>query len=194
MPGATPISATRSDHHGVIDVRVTDLAQLFNSLDPTPFPEKDLDEDAEEFIVSWARELHAKAPFLVRVHVAGGVCDGVAHDRVRDTIRVYFTHRAEMMRLKLRQLMSVGRVSLIIGVAFLAGCILLADLVGRAGQGAFIDIVQSSLIIGGWVAMWRPIEILLYDWWPLLREERIFKRLSNAEVELVPASSSARSP
>ncbi len=194
MPGATSISAVHTDRHAVIDVRVTEIAQLFNSLDPTPFPEKDLDEDAEEFIVSWARELHAKAPFLVRLHVGGGACDTSARDRVRDTIRVYFTHRAEMMRLKLRQLFSVGRVSLVIGVAFLAGCLLLADLVGRAGQGAFVNIVQSSLIIGGWVAMWRPIEILLYDWWPLLREERIFKRLSNAEVELVPASQSARSP
>lgn len=183
-----------SGHFAVIDVRVTDLAQLFNSLDPTPFPEKDLDEDAEEFMVSWARELHAKLPFLVRVHVAGGSCDDASRDRVRDTIRVYFTHRAEMMRLKLRQLFSIGRISLVIGVAFLAGCILLADLAGRAGEGAFVSIVQSSLIIGGWVAMWRPIEILLYDWWPLLREERIFKRLSRAEVELVAATPARSTP
>lgn len=176
-------SSSEADHHGVIDVRVTDIAQLFNSLDPTPFPEKDLDEDAEEFIVSWARELHAKRPFVVRVHVAGPAPDETQRARVRDTIRVYFTHRAEIQHLKLRQLLNVGRISLLIGVAFLAVCIILADLLGKHGQGPWIDIIQSSLIIGGWVAMWRPIEILLYDWWPLLREKRIFRRLSEAEVE-----------
>lgn len=182
----------RPDRSGVIDVRVTDLAQLFNSLDPTPFPEKDLDEDAEEFIVSWARELHAHAPFIVKVHVTGGTVEDSQTARVRDTIRVYFTHRAEMMHLKLRQLLNVGRISLVIGVAFLAVCIILADLLGKSGQGPFIDILQNSLIIGGWVAMWRPIEILLYDWWPLLREKQIFRRLSMAEVEVVAAAAPQR--
>ena len=40
----------------VIEVHVGELSQLFNAIDPSPFHEKDLDHDAEEFIVSWTRE------------------------------------------------------------------------------------------------------------------------------------------
>ena len=40
-----------------IEIRIDEIAQLFHSLDPFPFRERDLDKDAEEFIVGWAREL-----------------------------------------------------------------------------------------------------------------------------------------
>ena len=45
-----------------IAVHVGELKQLFHSLDPTPFRERDLDPKAEEFIAGWARELPADAP------------------------------------------------------------------------------------------------------------------------------------
>ncbi len=37
-------------------VRVAELRQLFNAIDPSPFRERDLDPRAEEFIVEWARD------------------------------------------------------------------------------------------------------------------------------------------
>jgi len=35
--------------------------------------------------------------------------------------------------------------------------------------------------------MWRPMQIFLYEWWPLVRRGRIYRNLSRAEVVLVPA-------
>mgnify|MGYP003392134273 CR=1 FL=1 len=49
--------ANRDATAGVIEVRIRELAQLFNSFDASPFHERDLDDDAENYIVSWAREL-----------------------------------------------------------------------------------------------------------------------------------------
>lgn len=46
---------------GVIEVRINEFAQLFNSLDPSPFHQRDRDDEAEDYIVSWARELSAMA-------------------------------------------------------------------------------------------------------------------------------------
>jgi hypothetical protein len=43
------------------------------------------------------------------------------------------------------------------------------------------------VIIGGWVAMWRPLEIFLYDWWPLARRQRMFDKLARARVSLATA-------
>jgi len=52
-----------------IEIRIASIAQLFHSLDPAPFHEKDLDKDAEQFIVSWARELPRDRPLKVVVHL-----------------------------------------------------------------------------------------------------------------------------
>jgi hypothetical protein len=32
--------------------------------------------------------------------------------------------------------------------------------------------------------MWRPLEIFLYDWWPILGEKRLHERLARAEVRI----------
>ena len=37
----------------LIELRVNNVAQLFHTLDPFPFRERDLDKEAEEFIVGW---------------------------------------------------------------------------------------------------------------------------------------------
>jgi hypothetical protein len=46
--------------------------------------------------------------------------------------------------------------------------------------------VEESLLILGWVANWRPLEIFLYDWWPLTRRRDLYRRLAAAAVELRP--------
>jgi hypothetical protein len=52
-----------------IELRVEDISQLFHTLDPFPFREKDLDKDVEEFIVSWAREMPEGQPLKIVVHL-----------------------------------------------------------------------------------------------------------------------------
>ena len=74
----------------------------------------------------------------------------------------------------------------------MAGLLAAAQLasVVMAGSG-FATVVRESLLIVGWVAMWRPLEIFLYDWWPIAGEQRLHERLSRIEVRIDPASSIA---
>ena len=61
----------------------------------------------------------------------------------------------------------------------------LAGLVDRALRGNQVAaLIRESMAIGGWVAMWRPLEIFLYDWWPILAERKLFDRLSAAPVRI----------
>jgi hypothetical protein len=41
----------------------------------------------------------------------------------------------------------------------------------------------DSLVILGWVVLWRPAELLLYDWWPVRRRMQLYRRLIAAKVE-----------
>jgi hypothetical protein len=61
----------------------------------------------------------------------------------------------------------------------------LAWRIGRDdGDGLLRSIASESLVIFGWVAMWRPAETFLYDWLPITRRRRLFRRLAEAEVEV----------
>jgi hypothetical protein len=169
----------------IIDVRVSELRQLFNAIDPAPFRERDLDPRIEEFIVDWSREAPSGAAFalLVRLDRPANSVDDAAV--VRDSIHRFFAQRATATRVRLRRLFRVGRVSLLIGLAVLTVFIAAAQFVARrTGAGGLTGVLHESLLIGGWVAMWRPLEIFLYDWWPIRAEARLFDRLAVMPVRL----------
>ncbi len=170
-----------------IEVHVAELKQLFNEMDPAPFRERDLDPNAEEFIVEWSRELPAADPLCLVVHLdrPAGLPDEPSV--LRDAIHEFFRQRADVTRRKLRQLLRNGRISLLIGLAFLTVSILVGDFVDSmvVGRGfEFGGLVRESLLIGGWVAMWRPLEVFLYDWWPIREEARLQDRLGKMAVRI----------
>jgi hypothetical protein len=51
-------------------------------------------------------------------------------------------------------------------------------------QSQWGSVIRESLLIGGWVAMWRPLEIFLYEWWGIRDEARLFDRLSAMTVRV----------
>lgn len=177
----------------LIEIRVDRLAQLFHTLDPFPFREKDLDQDAEEYIVSWARELPDKRPVRIAVHIPDGdaIPDSDALDanskELNEAFHRYFAGRAVAVQHELNELFRVGRRSLAIGIPILVACFVSARLAaGYLIENPVQRLVEESLLILGWVANWRPLEIFLYDWWPLARRRGLYRRLADAEVELRP--------
>lgn len=183
----SPAAAGFPPDCALIEVHVSDLKQLFDSLDPTPFQERDLDPQAEKFILGWAREVRGKVPLGLLVHVDQKAASDDAEAMVHTAVRDHFKRRGETMRQKLRELFRLGRRSLLIGLAFLATCIVLGDAIQtwRPDSG-FVGIVRESLLIGGWVAMWKPIEVFLYDWWPIRAEAVLSDRLSAMVVRVTP--------
>ncbi len=167
-----------------IELRLREVAQLFNSMDPTPFHHKDLDPDAEEFIESWALEFPPDSRFQITVHLQQMPSEGDPGVLVTEAIHNFFDYKAELARRELHQLLFQGRISLVIGLAFLALCLLAANAIGEFASGTVLTIGRESLTIGGWVAMWRPIQIFLYDWWPLARRGRIYRNLGHAQVRV----------
>jgi hypothetical protein len=153
-------------------------------MDPSPFLEKDLDQDAEEFIVSWAQEYPRGDPVSLRIHVNQLPAHTDAQRDAETAVHNYFAYRAKLNRLEFRHLLKQGRISLVIGLAFLGVCLLMSDLLPRQYAGTLSIVLRESLVIAGWVAMWRPMQIFLYEWWPLRRMGRLFQKLSRMHVEL----------
>src|SRR5262245_53278769 len=168
----------------VIEVHVAELKQLFNAIDPSPFREKALDPKAEEFIVSWAQDLHHDSSLALVVYLDRGAGRPEEAAILRDAVHQYFGQRATSSRQRLRQLFRVGRTSLAIGITALALSLVAGDFAARLLRNALGELLRESFLIGGWVAMWRPMEMFLYDWWPIRAEAALFDRLSVMPVRI----------
>jgi len=181
----------------VIELRVDDLAQLFHTLDPFPFRERDLDREVEDYIVGWARELAANQPIRIVIDFPDTEAQTKTARELSEAFSRYFSDRAGAVQRDLNELFRVGRRSLAIGVAILIACLMSAHFaVGVFFEPPFKRLAEESLLILGWVANWRPLEIFLYDWWPLARRRDLYRRLSTATIEPRPypiaASAAAR--
>jgi len=174
---------TESSPH--LELRVLELAQLFNSMDPTPFHSKALDREAEAFIEAWARGLPAKSPLHLTIHLEHMPPEGDPTALAMGAIHHHFADKANLARRDLRDLFWQGRISLLIGLAFVALCLLVAEAIGQSGTSTTHTIARESLTIVGWVAMWRPMQLFLYDWWPLARRIGTYKALAHAHVKIV---------
>lgn len=90
-----------------------------------------------------------------------------------------------MTRGCLRRLFRVGRISLAIGLAVVTAFIFVAEVVARRiGESASGQVLHEGLLIGGWVAMWRPLEVFLYDWWPIRAQAKLYDRLASMPVRI----------
>lgn len=81
-----------------IELRLRELAQLFNLMDPSLFHERELDPDAEEFIVGWARELPEDQPLSLLVHIDHAPGEPSPQALITEAVHHYFEYRAETTR------------------------------------------------------------------------------------------------
>jgi hypothetical protein len=164
----------------LIEIKLRDVRQLFNTLDPSPFHEKDLDAAAEDYLVSATRELGGR-PSKLLIHVPAPTAAEDA-SALRSAIQNYFAYRARHTSQQLRLLLRRGLISFGIGLLFLFACLSIRQWI--AGESGGAGILSEGLLILGWVAMWRPVETYLYDWWPELGKRLLFDRIARMPIEV----------
>jgi len=164
-----------------IEISLGRLQQLFNSLDPSPFHDRDLDHDAEEYIVGWAEEISLRLPLRLVIHLPRDQMASVDQTALERAVHNYFAYQQQQSQRRLRLLFHDGRIALAVGVAFLFACILIRQLAFSLGPGTASEGIAEGMLIAGWVAMWRPLDILLYGWWPVRRRSRVFGKLADAQ-------------
>jgi hypothetical protein len=122
------------------------------------------------------------------VQMPGEECESEGAKSLASAVAKHFDYRVRVMKRELSEQFRSGRLYLAVGLSIFAFCTLLAQLVRQAFPGnPLAEGVEQGLIIIGWVANWKPVEILLYDWWPLRRRIRLFERLARAEIEVKAA-------
>lgn len=167
----------------LIEIKLNQLQQVFNSLDPSPFLDRDLDDNAENYIINSVDEFPLNTPLKLVFYLPSNEQNTARH-LLPSALHNYFDYRQQGEQRKLRTIWRQGRISLIIGLSFLFVCLSLSELIGRFGSDTFIHFLEEGLLISGWVALWRPLEIFLYEWWPVSHQQKIFAKLAYIPIEI----------
>lgn len=166
---------------GPILVKVGTIEQLFNPMDPQPLDRRDLDVEVASWISEWAEEQRGKTAIIIKVVVGDDSASG-REVLVAEGIRNHFAYQRWAAARRLSRLWRDGRISLAIGLSALVTLSTLSRLIARSNPSAWLSLVQEGLAVAGWVAMWRPMELFLYEWWPIRRERAAHQRLADAEI------------
>jgi hypothetical protein len=175
---------TRTLKTGQIELKVDAPQRLFHELDPTPLAGRDLDEAVESYIIESARELRS-SHYELLLHLREGGLLPQRREALADSIRAYFSYRREIENRKLRRLLAEGRRTLAIGLVFLFFCGVLGVLASDALPTPVGPFLNQGLLIIGWVANWRPVEIFLHDWQPIRRERDLLGALAQMKVQFL---------
>lgn len=164
----------------ILDVRVTSVDQLFDNRDPAPFRRRDLDPGLVEYLVAAGYDVAVAE----RVRIVFWVDQPCSPHEVKDGVHAHFEYELERLQRRRREQVRTGWVALAIAIVAVVVLVGLAGLVARVIAGALGAGIKEALVISGWVLLWRPVELLIYDGIPWRRQRRVLRRLLEASIEL----------
>lgn len=167
-----------------IILHLESVNQLIEPCPPSPFLKRRLREDAEKFIIEQAMTFPRNREAKLTLYLPNS--EAAAAHNVPDAFHQHFAFRRDEAEKELGRLRRFGWGSLFVAFIFLGVMILLVEIIKRyTPAGGLSSLIQAGLTILGWVAFWRPAELLLYEWYPFKRDAKIFGRLERAEVQII---------
>lgn len=174
------------DGNILIEIKLTSIMQLFNSFDPAPFHEKELDADAEHYIVDTVRDFPAKTKFRIIIYLPKDLVGSEQARKIAPAIHNHFQYKMLVAERKYRARIRHGRATLLIGLPFLALSLLARHIVSSLGDSLLPQLLSDALLVIGWAAMWEPVTVLLYELWPILETKATYERISRMEIDILP--------
>jgi hypothetical protein len=173
------------DGRSVIDIHVRTTDALFDKRDPAPFRERDVDDDAMDYLLGAVEELPRRAALALAIWVSEPCAEDVPDEEVVAALRAHFTWQRDRLAHRLREHLRRAQGVMLAGLVLLMLFLAIAALAETyLAAGPWTRALTEGLTIVGWVAIWRPVEALLYDWWPLAAERRVQVRLLEAAISV----------
>ena len=169
------------DGEPCVDVAVESVEWLFDHRDPAPFRDRDLHPSLVEYLTECADDLLRVERLRVRFWLSK------APGELDDVGVAYFAHfedaLARLHRVNAKRL-RLGVSALVIAVVVIVVLFALSAVLRRTVTGTVGTALVEGIVILGWVVLWRPADVLLYDWIPIRRQRRIVSKLLAADVKL----------
>ena len=143
-----------------------------------------LTTDAEEFIVEEAEALPGKIAINIKVNLAKS--EFKHKDDIAPAIRRHFCYRKEQSQKEYKRIFKYGWRILFIALALLAVIFSITEIAFYyMPDNKPVLFIHESFIILSWVALWRPLELLLYEWYPVKTDINLYSRLEHSNVQVI---------
>jgi hypothetical protein len=169
----------------LIEIKLSSIKQLFNSFDPAPFHEKELDLAAEHYIVDTVNDFSTKTKFKILIHLPPDLVGTEEAKHLVPAIHNHFQYKALVSDRKFRARFRHGRGTMLIGLSFLTIALFARQLVSGLSNHLAAAIFADALLIIGWAAMWEPITVMLYELWPIIQQKKTYERISTMDIEIL---------
>jgi len=139
----------------LIEIKLSSILQLFNSFDPAPFHEKELDTDAEHYIVDTVTDFPAKTKFRMIIYLPPELINTDRAKNIIPAIHNHFQYKMLVADRKFWAHFRHGRSSMIIGLSVLAVDLITRQILFRDYPDNFgALLLADALLIFGWTSMW----------------------------------------
>jgi hypothetical protein len=170
----------------LIEIKLSSVMQLFNSFDPAPFHEKELDSAAEHYIVDTVSDFPKKTPLKILIYLPPDIATTERAMKIPAAIHNHFQYKMLVSDRKFRTHFRHGRITLLIGLSFLSIALVARQYVSTLENHIVAQLFADALLIIGWAAMWEPITVLLYELWPIIQMKKTYEKISTLEIEVMP--------
>ena len=167
-----------------MDIHLREARQLFDLRDPAPFHERDLDEKAVEYLTSAVGEIAAREPVRFVFSLGEAPPDALSREVIVGAVRGHFQYELDKVDRALREHMRRAQLALVVGLCALAVFLGAARLATLLHDGTLRAILEEGLTITGWVALWRPLELIAYEWWPIAQRRSLMRRALAADINV----------
>ena len=168
-----------SDATATIDIHVQRIEQLFDALDPSPFRDKALDTEFDAYLRDCAGEHPHTSRLRLRLQAPANLVDHAAD--IEAAIHSHFRFVLEQAERRARVSQRRYRGVVVVGFVVLGVSLVLRRLLaGWDSPGS--EVLIEGLLVLGWVALWRPIEVLLFERVDARQQRQLLRRLAEIEI------------
>lgn len=166
-----PIRLLEDGRGGTIRLALDHPDLLFTGPEPRPLDGQHDDRAGIDVILAAMKLAWPPKDGRLRalaIELPSAFASDVTKERVCEAIAAYCDHQVALAATGVRLMTKERRRTWKVGGLFLLLFLGLSLLVSRWGwlPATLQTLLQGSLVIAGWVGLWRPIELTLYEWWP----------------------------
>ena len=160
------------------------VIKYFNSHDPAPLYCRQLSHEFQEYLNHSMVSVKRDSKITYKVFCRDESDKDLYVDSLMHTIRRHFTFKKVLKETEFKKFKRRNYTLLLISlsiVVFAQG--LLPNILGQDHR--IHSVFSNAIYVFSWVILWKPIERLIFNWNPYLKDVLLFHKMTTAEVIVI---------
>ena len=162
-----------------IPMRLKTFADLYNPIDPSPSPSRDLSEEVVDYLNQCSDEIALKFNVEISIELGEGISDTAGKAECAKSIRSFFIHEIFVCEHQKSSNRKAAFRHLMVSLTCLSIYVISQQI---TSFGIIFDIIKEAILIGGWVFMWESVTHNFIQIEPIDEMIRRYQRIIDAPI------------